>query len=130
MEGDLEAACRRLAHSFCVLSDRSDFAALTQLFTEDGVFERGQIRAEGHAELVATLAARSTEIVTRHLITTSLITSLPDGSAEGCHYCLVFVKGGSFDPSQPIVREYQDSYRRTALGWKIQSRQVLTPFAS
>lgn len=130
MEEDIEAACRRLAHSFCILSDRADFDGLTHLFAEDGVFERGQTRAEGHAAMLTSFAARGADIVTRHLITTSVVETRCDEYADGCHYCLVFVKGGSFDPSQPIVREYRDTYRRTNLGWKIQLRQVIMPFSS
>ena len=48
---------------------------------------------------------------------------------EGRHYCLVYISGAGQSPDRPIVREYQDRYRLTDEGWRIESRLVLTPFA-
>lgn len=128
MGEDIGGACRRLAHSFCLLSDRADIEGVARLFTPDGVFERGDTRCEGQAAVATMMAARKPDMVTRHLMTTSVVTPLSDAEAEGCHYCLVFVDGAGFDPSRPIVREYRDRYSLTDQGWRIQSRRVLTPF--
>jgi hypothetical protein len=68
-------------------------------------------------------------MVTRHLLTTSLVEATADDAAEGRHYCLVYVSGAGQNPERAIVREYQDRYRLTDEGWRIESRLVLTPFS-
>ena len=121
-------ACITLVRRFCVVADAVDADAFASLFTEDGVFERGDMRVEGQAALVKMVGARPAGLITRHLLTTSLVTPTDADTATGTHYCLVFVGGGQHDATQPIVREYRDSYRRTPDGWRIAHRTVLTPF--
>jgi len=75
------------------------------------------------------LSARPADMSTRHLVTTSLVEASGPESATGVHYCLVYVSGAGQDSSKPILREYQDAYRKTEQGWQIESRVVLSPFA-
>ena len=121
--------CTRLAHRFCCLADRSDAAGVANLFTADGKFERGDLRVEGRADIEKMTAARPAGMLTRHLLTTSLVEPSGDDAAEGTHYCLVYVSGAGQTAERPIVREYQDRYRLTDEGWRIESRLVLTPFS-
>ncbi len=121
--------CTRLANRFCCLADRSDAAGVANLFTADGTFERGDLRVEGQPAIEKMTASRPSGMVTRHLLTTSLVEAIGDEAAEGTHYCLVYVSGAGQNPEHPIVREYRDRYRRTPDGWRIASRIVLTPFA-
>ena len=121
--------CTRLAHRFCCLADRSDAAGVANLFTANGKFERGDLRVEGRAGIEKMTAARPPGMVTRHLLTTTLVEAIADDAAEGRHYCLVYVSGAGHNPERPIVREYQDRYRLTDEGWRIESRLVLTPFS-
>jgi SnoaL-like domain len=122
--------CTRLANRFCCLADRSDAAGVANLFTAKGKFERGDLRVEGRAEIEKMTASRPPGMVTRHLLTTSLIDAIADDAAEGRHYCLVYVSGPGHNPERPIVREYHDRYCRTDEGWRIESRLVLTPFSA
>jgi hypothetical protein len=121
--------CTRLAHRFCCLADRSDAAGVANLFTAEGKFERGDLRVEGRPAIEKMTASRPPGMVTRHLLTTSLVEAIGDDAAEGLHYCLVYVSGAGHNSERPIVREYQDRYRRTDEGWRIESRLVLTPFS-
>jgi len=121
--------CTRLAHRFCCLADRSDAAGVANLFPAAGNFERGDLRVEGRADIEKMTAARPAGMLTRHLLTTSLVEATGDDAAEGRHYCLVYVSGAGQSPERPIVREYQDRYRLTDEGWWIESRLVLTPFS-
>jgi hypothetical protein len=121
--------CTQLANKFCCLADRSDAAGVAYLFTEDGTFERGDLRVEGRAAIGKMTASRPSGMMTRHLLTTSLVEAIGDDAAEGTHYCLVFVSGAGQNAEHPIVREYHHRYRRTPDGWRIASRVVLTPFA-
>jgi len=121
--------CTRLANRFCCLADLSDAAGVANLFTAEGKFERGDLRVEGRSAIEKMTASRPPGMVTRHLLTTSLVDPIGDDLAEGRHYCLVYVSGAGHNPEHPIVREYQDRYRLTDEGWRIESRLVLTPFA-
>ena len=121
--------CTRLAHRFYCLADRSDAAGVANLFSNDGKFERGKLRVEGRVEIEKMTAARPPGMVTRHLLTTSMIEPIGDNAAEGRHYCLVYISGAGQSPDRPIVREYHDRYRFTDEGWRIESRLVRTPFA-
>jgi hypothetical protein len=121
--------CTWLANRFCCLADLSDAAGVANLFTVVGKFERGDLRVEGRADIEKMTASRPPGMVTRHLLTTSLVDAIGDDTAEGRHYCLVYVSGAGHNPEHPIVREYQDRYRLTDEGWRIESRLVLTPFS-
>jgi hypothetical protein len=121
-------SCTRLAHRFCILADMPDAAAAAQLFAEDGVFERGQARAEGRSAIARMFAARPAQMLTRHAITTSLVEVEGPDRASGRHYCLVHVSTPEAKLGRPIFRDYQDSYRLTSEGWKIASRMVTTLF--
>jgi hypothetical protein len=100
------------------------------LFTPEGTFERGDLRVEGRAAIERMTASRPPGMVTRHLLTTSVVEAVGEDEAEAQHYCLVYVSGAGQNADRPIVREYRDRYRLTAAGWQIASRVVLTPFAT
>ena len=121
--------CTRLANRFCCLADLSDAAGVANLFTGEGKFERGDLQVEGRPAIEKMTASRPPGMVTRHLLTTSMIEPIGDNAAEGRHYCLVYISGAGQSPDRPIVREYHDRYRFTDEGWRIESRLVLTPFA-
>ena len=128
-KASVEFECTRLANRFCCLADLSDAAGVANLFTGEGKFERGDLQVEGRPAIEKMTASRPAGMVTRHLLTTSLVDGIGDDLAEGRHYCLVYVSGAGHSPERPIVREYHDRYRLTDEGWRIESRQVLTPFA-
>lgn len=121
-------ACLTLVRQFCIFADEADAPRLAALFTADAVFERGELRIEGREGLEKMVRSRAADLVTRHLVTTSLVTSVDDTRASGRHYCLVYASGAGHDPSKPIVREYRDEYKLTDEGWRIAHRTVLTPF--
>jgi hypothetical protein len=75
--------CTRLAHRFCCLADQPDAAGLASLFTPNGKFERGDLRVEGRAEIEKMTALRPAGMVTRHLLTTSLVEPIGDDAAGG-----------------------------------------------
>lgn len=127
-DAEIRQSCARLAHQFCVFADLPDGRLAAGLFAEDGVFQRGEVRAEGRAAIAEMFQARPAEMMTRHAMTTSVIDVEAPGRARGRHYCLVHVSGANMSPATPILRDYRDTYQLTADGWKIASRVVTTPF--
>jgi hypothetical protein len=120
--------CTRLANRFCCLADRSDATGIANLFSVEATFERGNLRLKGRPAIEEMTASRPLGMVTRHLLTTSVVEAIGDDAAEGWHYCLVYVSGAGQTAERPIVREYHDRYRLTDEGWRIESHLVLTPF--
>ena len=121
-------ACDRLISAFAWHVDHNDYEALVALFTDDGVFERPGLVAEGHAALMAAMAARPTDRVTRHLCVNRLIDVESPTTAYGRCYVSVLIAPAA-DGGEPqrgmrtmLVGEYQDHYRLTPDGWRIARR--------
>jgi hypothetical protein len=96
-----------------------DGAMFADLFTEDGVFGA----AKGRAQLTAMARSRDEGTGNRHFVSNPIIRAAGNG-ATGTQYEVVFAVGKDGNQST-IVRtgRYEDTYTKTAAGWRIQKRE-------
>ncbi len=125
-QGEIEARCTRLCTDFAWFVDHRDYAAVVDLFAEQGTFERGGEVLRGRDAILRAMHARPVEIDTRHVCTNIRIDTVSPQEATGVAYLLLF-RGPAAQPagaaSQPaLVAEFHDRYRATPQGWKIVSR--------
>jgi hypothetical protein len=132
---DCILACERLCHDFGWHIDHRDYPAFLELFTEDGVFERGGLVSRGHDELSQFLEGRPLDMVTRHLFTGVRITPRSAQAATGTSSCFVYRTSATADQTYPLqipaprVVEFEDDFVRTAQGWRFERRRVSHIFA-
>jgi len=131
----IEADCTRLAIAYAVLVDawrNDEFAAL---FADDAelVVPRGTYR--GPAAIKAAMDARDRSFVSRHVITTVLVTVESPTTASGMAY-LTHYKGAPPAGKSVVqgatpsaVGTYHDRYVKTAQGWRIARREIVWQFA-
>ena len=129
-----EHACQKLQAQYGVFADRGDVEGFTQLFAEDGSVAVPEAPAfVGQDAIRASIQALKDQGVTmRHVLTNNVVDVIDDTTAEGVSYLVVFNSTGPVDargtrPVEPpaTVGEYRDTFRRTAEGWRFQTR-VLT----
>ena len=97
----------------------SDGAMFADLFTADGAYDA----ARGRAQLLALARTRRDGEMGRHFATNVIIT--PSGrGATGTHYEVLFAAGRGGTPiTVARMGRYEDTYTRTAAGWRIQTRE-------
>ena len=128
-------ACERLCHDFAWYVDHRNHAEFVALFAPDGSFIRGDQVSRGHAQVLAFLEGRPTDVQIRHLSTNIRVTPLSQDKAAGDSYVLFFRTTVSADQPMPWpcppagVAEYHDEFVRTPLGWRFLSRSVQFVFA-
>jgi ketosteroid isomerase-like protein len=125
----IERECERLVIAFCNHNDARDYAALADLFTEDGVFARPSDPSnpiKGRANIRERFSAKPRELLTRHLVTNVLITVESREAARGVSYMTLFTgqepEGAKLPvPASPTVQIGQIASRfvRTIHGWRI-----------
>lgn len=129
-----EHACQKLQMLYGVHADRGESAAFTQLFAPDGSVEVPEAPAfVGHDAIFASMEALNAQGVTmRHVMTNPVVTVVDGETATGSCYLTVYNSRAEPDAggARPIalpatMGEYADTFRRTADGWRFQSR-VLT----
>lgn len=124
----IEWELTRLVNSFSHCIDKGRYNELTQLFTEDGEFDRvGQV-LRGRAAIMEAMNNRHS-FLTRHTITNLLFTRVDADEAEATMYVANFVgqpQTGELPVTyalpQPALLEFDDIYRRTREGWRIAKR--------
>ena len=120
--------CIDLIHSFAYFVDHQEFAEAVDLFTEDAVFERPDITANGREEIAAIWAGRSPDVITRHLCGEPYFKRMDESEAETVTQVVLYqtVREGAGLPSAnaPVaMAEFRDLLVRTDSGWKIRHRQ-------
>jgi len=133
-----ELEIRNLIARIYQLSDHDpDLDAYGDSFTEDAVWERvdgggpgshASTRIEGRDAILEDRAHRRRAgragpgQTIQHLITTVVVSVSDDGTAQAESKFLV-VDGAKPRPVIDAVGRYQDSFRRTASGWKLAHRR-------
>lgn len=123
--GDAAAieAVRALKHAYFRLLDTKQFAALGELFTEDGTtaYEAGALAHRGRAAIVAFLeeSLSGSGIVTVHTGHHPEIELHPDGTATGTWYLADRVVVPAADLVIAGTALYHDTYVETPEGWRI-----------
>lgn len=133
-----ERDCARLVAEYVHHVDHDNAAEVADLFTPDGTWQMpGGERFHGTDELRRLFPVRmsSEDRVTLHVCAPSLITVHDEMTATGCTYFVNYRADGFSLPQIPLtdapryVGEYRDSFRRTADGWRIDTRTVVLCFA-
>ena len=114
--------------------DVHDVDGFVALFSDDATFERPGLSVQGAAALRDFAEGRSRERVTRHVLAPPVIDVEGDASAKGVGVFVLY-EAMATDQAEPLplqsplaVGEFQQTYRRTAEGWRIASSTVLPIF--
>jgi ketosteroid isomerase-like protein len=124
----IEAELTQLVSRFSHCIDSGKYQELALLFTDDGIFDRvGQV-LNGRAAILEAMRNRHSYL-TRHMVSNILFTQIDAQEARATMYVANFVGHGgnselpvSFALPQPAILEFDDTYRRTADGWRIARR--------
>jgi SnoaL-like domain len=133
-----ERACERLIVHYCQLVDFGNAAQIADLFCEDGEWRGVDLHLQGRDQIRAWFSERErlTRRVSRHICTNVAVDLVSDDEAESLCY-MVNYRHDSRDaePHLPVtlevpkfVGELHDRFRRTADGWRFQSRTVELSF--
>ena len=130
----IEHACTKLQRQYGVLADHGDVEGFTNLFAPDGSVAVPEAPPfVGHDAIRASIQALGAQGVTmRHVLTNNVVDVIDAETAEGMSYLTVWNSRAPADGQgmRPValpatVGEYRDTFRRTADGWRFQTR-VLT----
>lgn len=130
----IEHACGKLQMQYGIFADRGDIEGFTRLFAPDGsVAVPEHPPFVGHDAIRASIEALAALGVTmRHVLTNAVVDVVDADTATGVSYLVVYNSTAAADANgqRPVappatVGEYADTFRRTAAGWRFQTR-VLT----
>ncbi|VVD63542.1 nuclear transport factor 2 family protein [Pandoraea cepalis] len=126
-------ACHDLVMRFVACNDRRDAQGLAALFAEAGVLVRPNGDALiGPVVIAAAYAQRPVDRLTRHLVGNVLIDVTSPTRAIGSSTVLLW-SGSAHDVPGPFGRpaqgrqvmgEFEDTFVRTAQGWRIARREA------
>ena len=133
-----ELQLMKLSHDFAYCMDYMRYEELVQLFTPDALLDRILHVHRGHAEILAGLQARPTQIVTRHVSTNFHYSHVDDNTAKGVVYNISYFGPLNATADLPVLYgspqgmllEFHDVYRRTGQRWLFSqriARPVLLP---
>jgi hypothetical protein len=104
---------------YAVDTGANDGAMFADLFTEDGVYGG----AKGRSQLAALTRTRPGGVAHRHFVSNVIVRPTGKG-ATGTQYEVMFAVGQ--DGTQSTIARtgrYEDTYTKTAAGWRIQKRE-------
>jgi ketosteroid isomerase-like protein len=127
-------ACRQLVHRYAYLNDERDFAAIAELFTEDGVLFRPSAPDKPIQSRVAILAALQTRPATTatfHVCTDVVVEVLSMNHATARSRILMLSgerTAGATVPDAatvkaPLPGTFEDELVLTTEGWRFASRK-------
>jgi hypothetical protein len=122
-----EAEIKRLGLGYAQAVDRRDAAALTALFTQDGIIESLGVERRGH-EQIGRIPARLDRLYDRTYHTVFNQTVTFDGAAADgevysmAHHLKQQEDGRTSDHIMAIT--YRDRYVRTESGWRFAERRL------
>lgn len=128
---ETELALRKLAHDYCVGADQRDAERWDSVWTQDAVWETSPEEEHIYRGLPAIRAAVrqqwSTFPVMQHSTANHVVTSLGREEASGRSDVIAIVQ---LPDERWIVGggTYEDTYRRSADGWRMSTRRVVRPF--
>jgi hypothetical protein len=133
--GDMsdELEIKALIERGAILTDSKRFDELLECFAPDATFMRRGKPLVGHAAIAEENRKRPVDLVTRHHVTSVLVTMTGPDTAEAISYVLVYrIRGeAGAPPAFPqkmrppeTSGEYHDRFIRTPKGWKIAYRET------
>lgn len=130
-------ACHDLVMRFVACNDRRDAQGLAALFAETGMLVRPNgDTLVGPVAIAAAYAERPADRLTRHLVGNVLIDVTSPTRAIGSSTVLLWsasandVPGPFGRPAQgrQVMGEFEDTFVRTAQGWRIARREARFTF--
>jgi uncharacterized protein (TIGR02246 family) len=119
-EAEIRAAIARFAHH----SDDRRPEAFADLFAEDATYEIvGRFVQRGRAEILASARERFADSGPKRHVVTSTTVEVRGDIARARSYG-TFVVGRDGRPSIRAVSVYEDTFVRTAAGWKCRLRVI------
>ena len=127
----IELACRRLSIAYARGIDFRDYDGTADLFTEDGELDAG-VPLRGREKIRRALLRRPDELRSRHVLSNIFIDVVDEASARGVSYLTLYRHTGEESlQAAPIelagpaaVGHYEDTFTRTAEGWRIARRKL------
>lgn len=139
LKNDITLQCQQLVAAFAVLVDARKGDAVADLFAEDGQFDRRGAVLKGREEIRAAQSRRPPNLYTQHLCFQSHVEVLDTTRARGVTPFLLY-RIECDDPAAPrlplslsepeMVGHFEDEFRLTADGWRIQHRVALPVLAA
>ena len=127
-----ELEIRNLVSRLAQLADDGDLDEYLQCFTEDAVWDGGAAlgASKGHEELLAAAKERRRTgrsgpgSHSRHVVTTQAVTL--DGDTARSRAVFHYYTGTDATPALAMLGVYEDRFARSARGWCLAERRVLT----
>ncbi|MFF4346384.1 nuclear transport factor 2 family protein [Streptomyces sp. NPDC001530] len=130
-----ERACERLVLDFVRRLDLGEPPSVAELFTEDGTWAwpEGDRLIKGREALRKYFGGRPADRLSRRVMTNVLVTLTSPTTAGATSYFTTYrVDGhtGGMVPAGPPVQvgHYEDTFRRVAGTWQLDSRTLFLPF--
>lgn len=123
----IEAECSRLIAAYAYFVDRREYVDLANLFTEDGVLDRGGKVTSGRDTILAAMHERDENVATRHMNGTPFFTAVTSTEARAVTYMLMYVVDGTDEgpnmvPGTTGLGEFHDHFIHTPDGWRLSER--------
>ena len=127
----IEHECEKLQKLYGIYADQLEDDRFADLFTDDAFIQvPEQPPFKGREALRAgILQMKALGLVYRHVMTNNVVNVINQNHAEGLCYLMAFNSAASPDASggRPMempttLGEYKDTFRRTEMGWRFQSR--------
>lgn len=129
----IHAICKDLAVRTACLVDQQNYEALVQLFTPDASLVRpGGDPLVGREQILASYQSKSTERLTRHFVTNSVVYDVDSHSARMTSYVLLWSTNsrtpeetfGRKADARQVAGQFDDYLVRTDEGWRIAQRNA------
>lgn len=129
----IEHACSKLVLQTAAFADAGQAARLAALFTTDGLLVRPSAAPlEGRQAIEASYAERSSNRITRHLITNTLVDVESASRAQAVSSVLLWSASADDEPDRlgrqargpQVVGEFHDTFALTDEGWRITRRDA------
>jgi uncharacterized protein (TIGR02246 family) len=119
---------QRMLNSFSRALDEGDFQKVASQMTPDGIWHRQGERLQGHKAVLAALARRPADLVTRHLVTNVEVRFVSAERATARSTVLVFRHEGPVESAAPMslphsVLDYDDDLVKQDGRWQIAERR-------
>lgn len=133
----IRADCQELSARFYRHLDQREYAALSEFFAGDGVWQRQGKTLQGPAAILAEVARRPATMITRHAVSNLIVDVFSEDSVSTqCYVTLYYADPG--EPVKPPVRftgpacvfTYFDELKRIDGAWKIARKWSTMDFTS
>ena len=124
----IERECERLIQLYAFYADHHRHIEMADLFTADGVLDRGNGAVQGKEKIRQALEQRRPDAIVRHISSNVIVDVRKPDQASATSIMTLYRVFGSNEPGQALelpemVADYHDEFRRMSEGWRIGSRR-------